>query len=255
VLANDVTKHYNFSEPTSIIKSTAILPAIALSLEAMDSNCAPIAFASPNIRELVQLDQASRTEPFDLTSHSIWWSVIDNFSLGSTFRMDLERLARMNTSNFDSSKGTLEFLVNQGVAQMAVKLLPFFQHLVIKCGEQGVIVAMRISQADSLTSPWAQKRSDPSERYVIARGTNGETIVLQHFPALSINNVINVTGAGDSFVGALLAKLVQNPKLCQNPKSLHSAIFSAQRAAVLSLQSSCAVSPSLSLPDQSEPTF
>lgn len=201
------------------------------------------------------MDQASRAEPFVLTSHPSWWSVVDNLSLGSKFRMDLEQLAKQSASDFDSSRGTLRFLLNEGVAQMAVKLLPFFQHLVIKCGEQGVIVAIRISQADSLASPWAQKRSEHSERCVIARGANGEMIVLQHFPALPIDKVITVTGAGDSFVGALLAKLVQDPKLCQDPKLLHSAIFSAQRAAILSLQSSSAVSPSLSLPDQGHPTY
>jgi pseudouridine-5'-phosphate glycosidase/pseudouridine kinase len=95
--------------------------------------------------ELAQIEQASRTEPFELTSHPAWWAVIDNLSLGSDFRTELERLARRNSSNEDSSKGTLAFLLNQGVVQMMVKMLPFFQHIVVKCGEQGVLVAMLIS--------------------------------------------------------------------------------------------------------------
>jgi pseudouridine-5'-phosphate glycosidase/pseudouridine kinase len=158
----------------------------------------------------------------------------------------LERLSNKSASDNDASKGKLAFIVDQGVAQMIVKLLPFFQHLVVKCGAQGCLVAMRISERDALTSPWAHRRSDPSQRCVIARGNSGELLVLQHFPALHIDKVVNVTGAGDSFVGALLANLVRNPRTFQDPKTLSDAISAAQRAAILSLQSQFAVSPLLS---------
>jgi pseudouridine-5'-phosphate glycosidase/pseudouridine kinase len=234
------------SEPTSVIKSTAILPAISATLDAMNKSRAPIAYASPNLLELAQLEQASRAEPLELTSHPSWWSVIDSFTLGSDFRRDLERLANKRASDNDISKGTLAFLVDQGVAQTMVKLLPFFQHLVVKCGPQGGLVAMRINARDALTSPWAHRRSDSSQRCVIARGNSGDLLVLQHFPAHHIETVVNVTGAGDSFVGALLASLVQNRKAFQDPKTLNDAISAAQRAAILSLQSEFAVSPLLS---------
>jgi pseudouridylate synthase / pseudouridine kinase len=229
-----------------VIKSTAILPAISALLDTINQNHAPIAFASPNLLELAQLEQASRAEPFELTSHSSWWSAIDRLSLGSDFRRDLDRLANISASGNDSSKGNLGFIVDQGVAQTIVKLLPFFQHLVVKCGAQGCLVGMRISERDTQTSPWAQRRSNPSQRCVVARGNSGELLVLQHFPALHIDKVVNVTGAGDSFVGALLANLVRNPRTFQDPKTLSDAISAAQRAAILSLQSEFAVSPLLS---------
>ena len=229
-----------------MIKSTAILPAILSTLGTVDKSRAPIAFASPNLLELAQLDQASRAEPFELTSHPSWWSVIDNLSLGSDFRRDLERLANKGVSDSDTLKGNLGFIVDQGVAQMMVKLLPFFQHLVVKCGARGCLVGMRISERDALTSPWTHRRSDPSQRCVIARGKSGELLVLQHFPALHVDKVVNVTGAGDSFVGALLVHLVQNPRTFQDPNMLSDAISAAQHAAILSLQSQFAVSPLLS---------
>lgn len=235
-----------FFEPTSVIRSTAILPAISATLDTFNKTRAPIAFASPNLLELAQLEQASAEEPLELTSHPSWWSVIDSLSLGSDFRRDLERLASKSASDNDTSTGTLAFLLDQGVAQTMVKLLPFFQHLVVKCGAQGCLVGMRISERDAQPSPWAHKRSNPSQRYVIARGNAGELLVLQHFPALYIDKVVNVTGAGDSFVGVLLANLVRNPRTFQDPKTLSDAISAAQRAAILSLQSHSAVSPLLS---------
>lgn len=132
---------------------------------------------------------------------------------------------------------------------MAVNLLPFFGHLVIKCGELGVVVAMRLSgpQAQA-ASGWARElRSNPRERFVLARG-DGEIVVLKHFPALSVDpgTIVNVTGAGDSLVGAILAGLVRNPVSFEEPRSLDVLINTAQRAAVMTLQSPLAVSPLLS---------
>jgi len=164
--------------------------------------------------------------------------------------MNLEQLARRNVSDQDSSKGTLSFLVDEGIAQMAVNLLPFFQHLVIKCGERGVIVAMRISRQDIGTSGWAHERSNAFRRYVVSIGdTSKETVVLQHVPGLTVESIVNVTGAGDTLVGFLLASFVHNPALFQHPKTLNETVNAAQRAAVLTLQSRQAVSPQLSVMD------
>ncbi|GLB36103.1 putative indigoidine synthase A-like protein [Lyophyllum shimeji] len=230
-----------FFEPTSVIKSTVIFPAIAASLDVV-SDQAPIAFTSPNILELARM--LSSAEALDLTSHPAWWRVVDSLSLGPAFRMDLERLAGMNASEEDSSKGTLAFLVDEGIAQMAIKLLPFFQHLVIKCGQAGVVLVMRIPEVQ--TSQWAAKHSQPAQRYIIARGKSNEAVILCHFPPHRIGKLVNVTGAGDSFVGVLLANLLQFPDACHNPAKLSDVIFAAQSAAILTLQSPHAVSPMLS---------
>lgn len=191
---------------------------------------------------------ASRAEPLNLTSHDVWWKVIDDFAISHKFRMELEQLARRNVSDEDSSKGTLSFLVDDGIAQMAVNLLPFFQNLVIKCGERGLIVAMRVL-GHAATSEWAQEHTNLHGRRVIAHGrSTRETVVLQHIPGLSLptENIANVTGAGDTLVGSILAALLQNPHTLSNPCSLDNAMRAGQRAAVLTLQSHYAVSPLLS---------
>ncbi|PCH33700.1 indigoidine synthase A-like protein [Wolfiporia cocos MD-104 SS10] len=236
-----------FYEPTSVPKSTAIFPAIGAAMGKSEKPITPIAYAAPNILELTQMYQEAVAE--ELTTHKHWWQVIDEMALGSEFRMDLEQLARRNVCDSDQSKGTLSFLLHDGVAQMAIHLLPFFHHLVIKCGDRGIITVFRVLGRNAQVSPWMQERSNMHGRYVVARGRQdtGAT-VLKHFSAyhMTAEKILNVTGAGDSLVGSMLASLLQNPSTFDSPVLLDDAIGRAQQAAVLTLQSRLAVSPNLS---------
>ncbi|KAG2154790.1 Indigoidine synthase A like protein-domain-containing protein [Suillus clintonianus] len=234
-----------FFEPTSVVKSASILPAIASNLDQLAWS--PIAFASPNLLELTHVYQQAQL--LDLTSHDRWWQVLDGLGLGSKFRMDLDLLSRREASNHDTSRGNLAFLVEKGVAQMAINLLPFFRQLVIKCGDLGVIVVMHLAGDDAAESSWSTESTNHHGRYVVSRSsTSGDIVVLQHFPAMQLpsNALVNTTGAGDSLVGALLAALVQSPKAFHSKMSLQRTIDIAQHAALLSLQSPLAVSPLLS---------
>lgn len=188
----------------------------------------------------------ARSDEYGLMDHPSWWSVVDSLNLGSAFRMDLEQLARRPVSDHSPSGKTLSFLIDEGIAQKAVNLLPFFQHIVIKCGDQGALVVMCIPAGEAVTCGWKFERSHPAQRYVVAQGKSGEMVVVQHFPPLPVTSLANVTGAGDSFVGALLAMLADSPTILYHPKTIHQAISIAQRAAVLTLQSRAAVSPLLS---------
>lgn len=181
-------------------------------------------------------------EPWELTSHDYWWRTVDNFSIGAEFRSSLDRLARENAG----TKGkTLSFLVDRGIAQMAVNLLPFFQHLVIKCGDLGVLLAMRFP-TDKPTA-WTGERTDIQRRQIVAHGKS-ELVVIKHYPAHEIDpqSVVSVTGAGDSLVGAILAALTQNSSTFDSPELVDDIIALAQSAAIQTLQSPLAVSPSLS---------
>ncbi|KAG1833737.1 indigoidine synthase A-like protein [Suillus variegatus] len=234
-----------FFEPTSVVKSASILPAIASNLDQLAWS--PITFASPNLLELAHLYQQAQL--LDLTSHDRWWQVLDSLGLGSKFRTDLDLLSRREASSHDTSRGNLAFLVEKGVAQMAINLLPFFRHLVIKCGDLGVVVVMRFTGDDAAESSWSTESTNHHKRYVVSHSpTSGDIVVLQHFPAMQLPSdaLVNTTGAGDSLVGALLAALVQSPKAFHSTISLQRTIDIAQHAALLSLQSPLAVSPLLS---------
>ncbi|KAF8807351.1 indigoidine synthase A-like protein [Phlegmacium glaucopus] len=232
------------------IKAASILPAIVTALQTRPPGTAPITFCTPNLLELNQIYDAAQSESFNLMGHPAWWSTVDSLNLGTSFRMDLEQLSRRPVSDHDPSKGNMAFLVAEGIVQKAVNLLPFFQHLIVKCGDRGVVVAMRISPNDALASVWAHKRSNPLERYIVAHGNSKEVTFVQHFPSLPIETISNVTGAGDSFVGALLACLAHDSTAMYDPKSLQNVVAIAQRAAILTLQSHSAVSPLLSRIDE-----
>ncbi|KAF8560313.1 indigoidine synthase A-like protein [Imleria badia] len=233
-----------FFEPTSVIKGSRILPAITANLAR--STRSVISFVSPNLIELAQVYQDAR-DTSDLMSHDCWWSIVDSFGLGSQFRTDLVHLAKRKVSDTAPDLGTLSFIADKGIVQMAVNLLPFFQHIVIKCGKLGVLVVMRSDRTEA--SAWAAQRSNPHDRYIVAHSpTSDEIVVIQHFPPLQVTRDVafNTTGAGDSLVGALLAVLAQDPHAFNSPLTLSRALDIAQQAAILTLQSPHAVSPSLS---------
>ncbi|KAF7347872.1 Indigoidine synthase A-like protein [Mycena venus] len=222
-------------EPTSI---TNHVQAIVSALNTCEQ---------PNLFELRQLHQKVR-EDGGLASSPFWWSAIDGLSLGEAFRMDMAQLAKRRVHDDDekdATRATLAFLVEEGVAQMAITLSPFFQHIFIKLGSKGVVGVIRLSGKDAQASGWAHERSNPGRRYIVAHGDSGNSIlVLQHFPP-HLTTVVNTTGAGDSFVGALLASLQTHPNPLGNPVALDQIVKKCQKAASLTLQSHSSVSPLL----------
>ena len=56
------------------------------------------------------------------------WEAVEDACIGREWRESLEKLAK-------SCK--LKWLLEDGVAVQMVNLLPFFQNIVLKCGEQG----------------------------------------------------------------------------------------------------------------------
>ncbi|KAJ6519771.1 Indigoidine synthase A like protein-domain-containing protein [Mycena sanguinolenta] len=232
-------------EPTSITKSERILPALEQSVKAACDT--PVSFFTPNLLELRHVHDKVRADG-GLAASPFWWSTIDTLSLGEAFRMDMAQLARRGVHDSDEMTGgsaTLAFLVNEGVAQMAIALTPFFRHIFIKLGPKGVVGVLRLSAKEAQSSGWAHERSNPGRRYVVAHGGSGAILVLQHFPPIP-TTVVNTTGAGDSFVGALLACLQTHPNPLGNPTALDQVVKKCQTAASLTLQSQSSVSPSLS---------
>lgn len=165
--------------------------------------------------------------------------------------MDLEQLARRPVcSSEDPKKGNLSFLLKDGIAQMAVNLLPFFQHVIVKCGDRGIVVVVRIPKADveGRANSWISHRSNPHARCIVANVPHArDIVVLKHFPAIITKpeEIVSVTGAGDSLVGALSSAIVRDGETFRDSGKLDAAIQLSQEAAVASLHSIRAVSPLL----------
>lgn len=116
---------------------------------------------------------------------------------------------------------------------------------------------MHILSSEAQASSWSLSTVRTSGRQIVVKPTNGSILVLKYFPAHTLttsgfehSNVVNVTGAGDSLVGSLLASVVSNNSDSLNPffdpYRLDAAVDRAQKAAILTLQSPFAVSPLVS---------
>ncbi|CAE6468588.1 unnamed protein product [Rhizoctonia solani] len=229
-----------FYEPTSIAKSTRIISVISHLLAQGEKN-PYITGSFPNIIELRAMWELAGSDNGPINS-PYWWQVADGF--GS----DLHRILAAQI------KDDMIFLVNDGIVQMATQLVPFIKHLIIKCGSKGVAIVAHITDKEGAMN-WISEGTRPQNRRVVVRGSDGSAIVIQYFPAHALNQtgVHNVTGAGDTLVGTLLASLVHNEAIFCQPKQLGDAINLAQQCAVLTIGSELAVSPaisSLSLPTQ-----
>lgn len=106
----------------------------------------------------------------------------------------------------------------------------------------GVFVAMRVVGEAAWSSAWIHERTRPDQHQVVAKGKDS-ILVLKHYPAILVDplQIENVTGAGDSFVGTLLAGLIREGAL-DAPDSMNKLVDRALRASALSLRSVDAVS-------------
>lgn len=116
---------------------------------------------------------------------------------------------------------------------MMVQLLPFCPNIATKLGSEGVILA-------KVLSPDSPELFDANEaRYIISRGDGGEVggVYMRHFPAPQIEKeeIVSVNGAGDTFLGVLVAGLARGARLDGGLVDL------AQEGAVATLRSREAV--------------
>ena len=212
-------------EPVSTAKALRIFPTDVSTTSTYPSPLASI--ITPNNHELIALhNHAHTTGLFDTPS---WFAVIDALGIPSTgLRVPLAMV---------TSSG----LVDTGIPQQAIKLLPFFPMILTKLGPEGVLVT-------KLLSSDAEELYDDAERqYVVARNNNGDAasgvggLYVRLFPVekvLSPEEVVSVNGIGDTFCGALAVGLAKG-------KRVQDVVGFAQRAASLSLRSSESVNPEL----------
>jgi pseudouridine-5'-phosphate glycosidase/pseudouridine kinase len=235
------------SEPTSVAKSSRLFDAFIQTKASKPS----IHFSSPNLQELKHMHRTA--ESLDLFASEHWWNCIDSYGLGTDFRHATERLSRLPVSEAGSSESTLSYLRQEGIFTMAVQLLPYISTLIVKLGSHGMLtlegalisligLGVLLVQDVPAHSKWRDERG----LRIVTTTSGTKTIAIQHFPAMEGIKVVNVTGAGDSLVGTLLANLVVDLDLFEDPEKTRKAINRAQQAAALTLQSSQAVSPLLS---------
>ncbi|KAF1848274.1 uncharacterized protein K460DRAFT_334148 [Cucurbitaria berberidis CBS 394.84] len=214
-------------EPVSTAKALRIFPPTSSSSDDI-SNVFPNPLAdiiTPNTYELSALhNYAYQSSYFESQE---WFAVIDALGIPSTGL----RIPLAYTTNSD--------IVDQGVPQQAIKLLPFFPTILTKLGPQGVLLTKL------LTTDAEELHNDAERPYILARGMNtdssqlgvGGLYVRLFAPekVLKPEEVVSVNGIGDTFCGALAVGLASG-------KRVQDVIGFAQRAAGLSLRSRESVS-------------
>lgn len=185
-----------------------------------------IDLASPNVYELEAMYNAAREA--GLFEGPGWWDVVNHMNLSAGGSRDV--LVRMLGGE----------LVEKGVPQMVVQLLPLVQALVVKLGREGCLVGMLLGRGDGRLS------GGEGNGFVLARGEDEREgvvggVYLRLFPPAEVlgeGEVISVNGVGDTMLGVLMAGLVSGG----GERRLEDVVEVAQKAAVMTLKSTEAVS-------------
>ncbi|KAF2152590.1 Ribokinase-like protein [Myriangium duriaei CBS 260.36] len=186
---------------------------------------------TPNSYELQAMHAAARETGY--LERDDWWRVVDAFGIPSTG-------ARVQLALATSPQ-----LVDAGIPQQSIQLLPFIPRVLTKLGSEGVLLTQIIPAGDPrLTmgeyAPYIISRcSNDSEEAVKVGG-----IYMRLLPAAERvleEEIVSVNGVGDTFLGAIVAGLAKDPS-----KNIEDLVGPAQQAAVMTLRSAESVSPALS---------
>lgn len=217
-------------EPVSTSKAKGIflLPP-SDTLEAFPSPSVHI--ATPNTYELKSMHEAAASAGLLATDE--WWAVVNAFGIPDTG-------ARVKLSMATNSE-----LVDQGIPQQSLQLLPFIPTICVKLGAQGVLLTQIIPTGDE------RLQSRSYAPFILSRcpsddgaGVGVGGVYMRLFPPaeeVSDEEICSVNGVGDTFAGTLVAKLAEHGKDAR----IEEYIDIAQQAAVMTLKSSEAVSPEL----------
>lgn len=186
--------------------------------------------ASPNRLELASMYAAAKEHR--LFEREDWWQTVDAMGLSSSGSR--EKLVAVSSTE----------LVDDGIPQQSIQLLPFIPMIFTKLGHQGVLLTRLLSPDDS------QLRSRTAAPYILGRSQHKDGIVggvyMRLFPAVELlpeDEIISVNGVGDTFLGTLIAGLARENS--EERVDLVDIIDVAQRGSVMSLKSKEAVSPEI----------
>ncbi|CAD0107668.1 unnamed protein product [Aureobasidium uvarum] len=227
--AKSISAHVAF-EPVSTAKAPKIFqlpPQTPLQTFPNPS----IHLSTPNTMELSAMYAAASSLGF--FDRQDWWAVIDSLGIPSTGA----RVAMTMATNSS--------LVDAGIPQQTIQLLPFIPKICVKLGADGVLLTQILPAGDS-------RLQDPaSSPYILSRcfnlpeessGVGG--VYMRLFPAaekVDEKDIVSVNGVGDTFLGTIVSGLAKRGK----DAKIEELIELAQKAAVLTLKSKEAVSPEL----------
>ncbi|KAJ5585414.1 Pseudouridine-5'-phosphate glycosidase [Penicillium hispanicum] len=190
-------------EPVSTAKSRRLFGRDASGADAVIGPAQTIpnhavSLACPNRLELSAMYMAAReTLFFDSPG---WWSVIDAMGLSQSGSRD--RLVALTSAA----------LVDEGLPQQSIQLLPFIPCLITKLGGAGALLTQLLPSGDP-------RLTDPEYApYILARASPSAEVpfggvYMRLFPptaTLAPEEVVSVNGAGDTLLGVVVAGLAKS---------------------------------------------
>ncbi|KAF3480326.1 pseudouridine-metabolizing bifunctional protein [Arthroderma uncinatum] len=204
-------------------------PVIRATDMAPDSHV--IDLATPNRYELAAMHAAARdTGHFDSPE---WWRIIDALQLPSSG----SRVRLVSLTNAE--------IVNEGVPQQSIQLLPLIPCILTKLGSQGVLLTQILWPGDARLS------LPEYAPYILGRSLADDSpvggVYMRLFPpeeTFSDADVVSVNGAGDTLLGVVVAALGRGGR--GREVRVEDVIPIAQRASAMTMRSKHAVSPEIS---------
>jgi pseudouridine-5'-phosphate glycosidase/pseudouridine kinase len=155
----------------------------------------PITHLSPNLLELDLLHSLLPSLPDDVQSAS--WDIVNAYNLLADFRAKVD-------SWTSRDGGKRAWMINEGVVQKAIGVLPFVENLWVKCGSLGLVRVHILPKGSGLSK---DTRGEGELRHDLP---DGRILRIRHYssPEIKADEVVSTTGAGDTLVGGLVAGLV-----------------------------------------------
>lgn len=190
-----------------------------------------LSLAAPNHLELTEMYNTAREA--GLFDSPGWWRIID--AIGMSNAGSREKLTFITDAN----------LVNEGIPQQSIQLLPFIPAILTKLGHRGALLTQLLRPHDPrLTAP-------EYAPYIVSRASTDDDLVggvyMRLFPPDEVlvgKQIVSVNGAGDTLLGVVVAGLAKETGK-KGDKHLEDIIPIAQKASVKTLQSRDSVNESI----------
>ncbi|CAB4386204.1 Ribokinase-like protein [Rhizophagus irregularis] len=194
-------KTYNIStffETTSISKSLKLLENYEQFIQLLSSQS--LKYISPNSFELKTMYfTAYKNGLFDLNSE--WVKRINEYDIGN-LSIHNPTIEVLINSLIDCQLDTQ--LISESFVQ-TLHFLPYIPNIIVKLGENGILLAQFLKDLNKGIS----KKNKKNE--IIIKEKNGKSgLRLKYFKPIKFdkNEIVNVTGAGDSVVGTLVSGFI-----------------------------------------------
>ncbi|KAL8721604.1 MAG: hypothetical protein Q9181_007675 [Wetmoreana brouardii] len=217
-------------EPVSVPKAGRIFvsdPAADFELGVLPGHT--VSLATPNKLELASMHTAAREAGF--FERNDWWQVIDAMGLSASGSRD--KLVSVTDPG----------LVDDGIPQQSIQLLPFVPTILTKLGEKGVLMTQMLKPGD------ARLTSSANSKYILSRAdANHRTLggvymrLLPPTEKVPATDIVSVNGAGDTFLGIIIAGLAK-----ADPQPLVDLIQIAQQGSRMTLRSKETVSADMKM--------